>query len=65
MEVDRKCNECGATEWTEIVQTDYPERRQERDRTVKTVYVCTECSAEGKHFDRKETGTEQYTGALR
>lgn len=62
---DQQCNECGASSWTELVQTDYPERRRERDRTVKTVYRCDECGAEGKHFDHQNTGTVQLSGAFR
>jgi hypothetical protein len=65
MELDRNCNECGADSWTKLVEDDYPERRRERDRTVKRVYHCQECGAEGRHFDRQESGTEQYSGALR
>jgi uncharacterized Zn finger protein len=65
MEVDRQCNECGETEWNEIVQTNYPERRQERNRTIRTVLLCDNCGAEGRHFDHQDTGTEQYSGALR
>jgi len=62
---DRQCGECGSSEWTEILQTDYPERRRERDRTVKTVYQCDECGAEGKHFNHQDGGTEQFSGAMR
>jgi hypothetical protein len=63
--VDRDCNECGSSEWTEIVETSYPERRKERAQTVKTVYACDQCGAEGRHFDQRNDGTTQYAGAMR
>jgi uncharacterized Zn finger protein len=62
---DQECKECGSSNWTEVFQTDYPERRRERDRTVKTVYECEECGAEGRHFDQRDSGTEQLSGAFR
>lgn len=62
---NQECNQCGESDWKEVLTKDYPERRQERDRTVKTVYVCDECGAEGRHFDHQDSGTEQLTGALR
>lgn len=63
--MDRICNNCGSGEWTKLVSNDYPERRRERDRTVRTTYRCDECGAEGRHFDRQQTGTEQFAGAMR
>lgn len=62
---DRECNNCGASNWTKVLETDYPERRRDRDRTVKTLYACDECNEEGKHFEHQHMGTEKYTGALR
>ena len=62
---DQTCGECGASDWNEVLSTDYPERRRERDRTVKTVYQCEECGAEGNHFNHQNEGTEQFTGAMR
>lgn len=59
------CGNCGATDWSKVLSTDYPERRRERDRTVKTVYTCQECGAEGKHFEHQDDGTEQLSGAMR
>lgn len=66
MELDNQnCSDCGASEWNYVFDKDYPERRAERDRTIKTVYACKECGAEGKHFEHQDSGTEQLSGALR
>jgi hypothetical protein len=62
---DQECNECGASDWDFLFDKGYPERRRERDQTVQSVYKCEECGAEGKHFDRQDSGTEQLTGAFR
>lgn len=64
MGMERECNNCGATEWTKLLTDDYPERRRERERTVKTVYECDECGRQGRHFDQN-SGGEQYSGAMR
>lgn len=63
--MERECNNCGGSDWSRILEDDYPQRRRERDRTVKTVYVCDSCGAEGRHFEHQNGGTEQYSGALR
>lgn len=63
--MERECNECGSTDWRKLLSTDYPERRSERDRTVMNVYDCKDCGSQGKHFNHKDSGTTQYTGALR
>lgn len=66
MSVDnRECNECGATDWKQVIQTDYPERRQERDRTVQTVYECCDCGSEGKHFVHNDGTADIFSGAMR
>jgi len=66
MELDNQdCNECGASNWNKALEKDYPERRNERDRTVKTVYSCQECGAEGKHFEHKDGGADTLSGAFR
>jgi len=66
MELDNQnCNECGASNWKYILDKDYPERRRERDRTVQTVYQCKECGAEAKHFEHQDSGTEQFSRAMR
>lgn len=66
MEIDdRECSECSSHGWRQVVQTDYPERRQERDRTVRTVYTCSSCGAEATHFEHQHEGTEVYSGAFR
>jgi len=62
---DQECNECGASDWTYVLDKDYPERRRERDRTVQTVYSCNECGAEGKHFEHQDGGPDTYSGAFR
>lgn len=63
--MNRDCNRCGASDWTEVLSSDYPERRRERSRTIKTVYECNNCGAEGRHFENQQTGTEQFSSALR
>jgi len=63
--MDRTCTNCGASEWTELVQESYPDRRRERDQTTKRVFKCQNCGEEGKKFERGLTGTTQYTGVLR
>jgi hypothetical protein len=59
------CTECGSSDWNEVLSDDYPERRPDRDRTVKTVYICQECRAEGRHFEHQDQGTEVFSGAFR
>ena len=59
------CNECGATNWNDIHESGYPDRRRDRDQTIMTIYKCNECGAEGKHFEHNHQGTEQLSGALR
>lgn len=63
--MDRKCSECGETNWKELLQDNYPERRRERDRTVKTVYKCMQCGSFGRHFRHRHEGTEVFSGAFR
>jgi len=66
MDIDEQtCGDCGASEWKQVVQTDYPERRQERDRTVRTVYECADCGAEGTHFEHRDGGPDTFSGAFR
>ena len=66
MELDSvACSECGATDWTQILSTDYPERRKGRERTMKEVYRCENCGAEGRRFDQKNSGTTRLSGAMR
>lgn len=67
MEVDNQnCTECGGSNWEKVFDTAYPERRKERKRTVKTVYVCGECDAEGKYFEHNNAdGTDTMSGAFR
>lgn len=62
---DRQCTECGATDWNDVWEDSYPERRNERDRTVKTVYVCQDCGSEGRHFEHNAGGPDTYSGSLR
>jgi len=62
---DRTCVECGSANWTKLLEEDYPQKRRERDRTIKHVYKCAECGAEGRHFERQDSGTNQFAGALR
>ncbi len=62
---DRECATCGSTDWEEIWENSYPERRKERHRTVKTVYVCQNCGSEGRHFEHRAGGPDTYSGALR
>ena len=62
---DRECNECGASDWSKVLDTNYPKRRNERNRTVKNVYACQECGAEGKHFEHNGGGPDTYSGAFR
>lgn len=63
MEVN--CNECGGSDWTKVLETDYPERRQERDRTVKKVYSCQQCGVEGTQFIHQNGGPDIFSGAMR
>jgi len=63
--MDITCNECGSSNWNEVLSDSYPERRRDRDQTVKTVYTCRECGAEGRHFEHQDEGTEQLSGAMR
>lgn len=63
--MDVTCNECEGGDWTKIVETDYPENRNERDRTVKHVYICQNCGAEGKRFVHKDGGPDIFSGAMR
>jgi len=66
MSVDeRTCNECGASNWTKVVDDAYPDRRRDRDKTVKTVYACDSCDSEARHFDQRNDGTEIFSGAMR
>jgi len=66
MDIDeQECNECGASDWSELFSKDYPERRRERDRTVQTIYACTECGSEGKHFEHNDGGPDTMSGAFR
>lgn len=62
---EKTCTECSASDWTKMLEDDYPEHRSERDRTVKTVYRCNECGAEGKHFEHNDGGVDTMSGALR
>jgi hypothetical protein len=64
MEIERECG-CGSTEWTLKADVDYPERLQERDRTVKEIYVCNECGTEGRRFVHQNGGPDIYSGAFR
>jgi uncharacterized Zn finger protein len=59
------CNSCGATNWNDVYETGYPERRNERDQTVKTIYKCENCGAEARHFEHKAGGPDTYSGAFR
>jgi len=63
--MDRDCNDCGSGEWNRLFDTDYPDRRRERDRTVKTVYECESCGSEGSHFAHNDGGSDTFSGALR
>jgi len=64
--MERNCGDCGATDWAKMLESEYPEHRQERDRTVETVYKCRECGAQGKHFEYNNgDGSDNYSGALR
>lgn len=65
MALDTDCNSCGDSDWSKVVETDYPERRRDRDRTIKTVYECQSCGAEGRHFEHQDGGTDTYSGAMR
>lgn len=66
MEIDSiDCNECGTSDWSQVLVDTYPERRQDRDRTVKTVYRCQSCDAEGRHFQHNAGGPDTITGAFR
>lgn len=62
--MDRACSGCGGTDWRELLDTSYPERRRDRDRTVKTVYKCRECGVQGRHFSHHD-GPDIYSGAFR
>lgn len=62
---DRNCSNCGGGDWEEIWENTYPDSRNERDRTVKTVYVCNTCGSEGRHFVHRAGGPDTYSGALR
>lgn len=62
---DKNCRECGASNWSKVAEMDYPERRRERNRTVKEVYSCEECGTEGRRFNQQKNGTIQFSGALR
>lgn len=63
--MERECNNCGSSEWHQILTKDYPERRRERDRTVQTVYACESCESEGRHFVHNNGGPDTFSGALR
>lgn len=63
--MDVECNECGGTDWSEVLTTDYPERRRERDRTEKQVYECESCGAEGRRFVHNAGGPDTFSGAFR
>jgi hypothetical protein len=62
---DTNCGECGASDWRKLFSEEYPERRRERDRTVRTVYRCCECGAEGKYFEHQDGGADVYSGAMK
>lgn len=62
--MDRTCNDCGDSDWTELLDTSYPERRRDRDQTVKTVYECKSCGAQGRHFEHHD-GPDTFSGAFR
>lgn len=62
---DVTCSECGSTSWRQLLEKDYPERRQERDRTIERVYLCAECDAQGKHFIHQDGGLPTFSGAMR
>ena len=63
--MDRECNNCHTSSWSKVFTDDYPERRRERDRTVKEVYVCTDCGKEGRYFTHNEGGADTVSGAFR
>lgn len=65
MTIERTCNECGSSEWSFVLDDAYPERRKDRAQTVKEVYVCENCGAEGRLFDQQNDGTTTYSGAFR
>lgn len=60
-EIDRSCNDCGATDWREFESRRYSGDRN--DKIAKTWVVCESCDGEGKLFE--EGGSEQWTGVLR
>jgi uncharacterized Zn finger protein len=66
MDIERTCNDCGSSEWREIVplKTSYPERRKERERTVRRILECENCGAEGRRFEDGHSGHIQYSGAM-
>ena len=63
--MDRECNECGSTDWKTLDSRGYPERRNERNQTIKTVYRCQSCGAQGRHFEHNHEGTEIFSAAMR
>lgn len=60
----RQCKECGGSEWKKVWGETYPEHRRERNRTVKELYVCAECGAEGKRFEHRAGGPDIFSGAM-
>lgn len=62
---DRDCRECGASNWNFLLDEGYPDRRRERDQTVREVYVCESCGAEGRRFDQQDDGTVTFSAAMR
>jgi len=37
--MERSCNSCGSTDWILVYEESYPERRKDRHRTIKRIYV--------------------------
>lgn len=68
MDIDSDCNDCGASNWSEVdgLQKLYPvTRERDRDKTERRVLVCENCGSEARRFEDGYTGYVRFTGALR
>lgn len=64
---EQVCSECGESDWKELegMEKSYPERRRERDRTVRRLFRCRSCGAQARRFEDGQSSEIQYSGAMR
>lgn len=62
-----ECNNCGSENMSEVYQEEYSGHKggRSRNKTKKTIYLCRECSSEGREFVDGVDGGVTYSGVLR